>query len=121
MSLSDEYAQHPFSPKTEVNGDDDNDSPPMPEDEEGLDMTIEDESVVDNKSINQRSSIVRSHLGKSVGPAEVEDELLDATSSPIKNMRAMGHIGLTSFSSHNYNRTEKSSNTNKSIRSNSLA
>ena len=84
-------------------------------------MTIEDESVVDNKSINMRSSIVNSHLGKNYGPDEVEDELLDANSSPIKNMKAMGHIGLTSFSSHAYNKTEKSSNTNKSMRSNSLA
>ena len=39
----------------------------------------------------------------------------------MKNMKTMGHIGFTSFSSYNYNRTEKSSTTNRSVRSNSLA
>lgn len=85
-------------------------------------MTIEDETVIDNRSINQRSSIVHSHFGsRNVGPDEVDDELLDATSSPMKNMKAMGHIGVASFSSGIYNRTEKSSNVSNTVRSNSLA
>lgn len=53
---------------------------------------------------------------------ELDDEINEPNQSPIKNMKAMGHIGVTAFSSLQKHKTEKSSaSTNKSIRSNSLA
>ena len=100
-------------------------STPREEDDDGeefggVQMSIEDERIYfDQVAALKLSSMARSNQPSRRPEEEVEDELL-AEESPNKNMKAMGHIGLISFSSF-HARTEKSSNTNASVRSNSLA
>ena len=77
-------------------------------------------SYLDGSSFHPRQSVASSQRVFDEGEVE-EDDLAEEEGSPMKNMKAMGHIGHTSFSSYNYNRTEKSSITNRSVRSNSLA